>query len=64
MRRRRSRYPSRYNRSERRTGLLLPALAAVAVLAGFVYLVRVADGIEPPQQEVRVDLPTLFERAP
>lgn len=63
MRRRRSRYPSRSNRSEGRAGVLLPALGAVAVLAGFVYLVRVADHVEPPQKEMRVDLPDAFNRA-
>lgn len=67
MRRRKSmRFSSRSGRSSgggARRGWLVPALGAVALLAGFIYLVRVADGTHPPQKEVHVAVPNAFDRA-
>ena len=65
-RRRGMRFSSRSRRpsgGEGRRGFLVYGLAAVALIAGFVYLVRVADELEPPRKEIRVAVPNAFDRS-
>lgn len=67
MRRRRSmRFSTRSRRSspaQGRPSWIIFGLAAVALIAGFVYLVRVGDELEPPRQEIRVAVPDAFDRS-
>lgn len=46
-----------------RRSLLLPVIGLVVLIAGFVYLVRVADSVDPPQEEIRVAVPDAFDRS-
>ncbi len=45
-------------------GLALPILAGIAIIGGFVYLVRLGDSVVVPQQETRVELPNAFKETP
>jgi hypothetical protein len=44
-----------------RTGILLLGAAAVAVVVGMVYLVNVADNVDPQRSEKRIELPDAFK---
>jgi hypothetical protein len=44
-----------------RAGLIMIAGAAVALVLGFVYLINVADGVDPQRKEVRIELPDAFK---
>ena len=44
-----------------RTNLMMLAGAAVALVVGFIYLVNVADSVDPQRKEVRSELPDAFK---
>jgi hypothetical protein len=44
-----------------RTGMILLGAAALAVVFGMVYLVNVADHVDPQRSEKRIELPDAFK---
>ena len=44
-----------------RTGMLLLAVTGIAVAFGFVYLMNVADTVDPQRSEKRIELPDAFK---
>ena len=44
-----------------RTNMMMFGAAAVALVLGFVYLVNVADGVDPQRSEKRIELPDAFK---
>jgi hypothetical protein len=44
-----------------RTGIILLGAAALAVVVGMVYLVNVADNVDPQRTEKRIELPDAFK---
>jgi hypothetical protein len=44
-----------------RAGMIVIAGAAAALVLGFVYLINVADGVDPQRKEVRIELPDAFK---
>ncbi|KAF0184466.1 MAG: hypothetical protein IV086_00875 [Hyphomonadaceae bacterium] len=44
-----------------RTGMILLGAAALAVVVGVVYLVNVADHVDPQRSEKRIELPDAFK---
>lgn len=44
-----------------RTGMILLGVAGFAVIFGFVYLMNVADGVDPQRSEKRIELPDAFK---
>jgi hypothetical protein len=41
--------------------MAMMAGAAIALVLGFVYLINVADGVDPQRKEVRIELPDAFK---
>ena len=44
-----------------RTGMILVGAAALAIVVGTVYLVNVADHVDPQLGEKRIELPDAFK---
>ena len=44
-----------------RTGMILIGAAALAMVFGMVYLVNVADHVDPQRSEKRIELPDAFK---
>jgi hypothetical protein len=44
-----------------RTGIILLGAAVLAVAFGMVYLVNVADDVDPQRTEKRIELPDAFK---
>lgn len=44
-----------------RTGMMFLGAAGLALIAGFVYLIHVADGVDPQRAEKRIELPNAFK---
>ncbi len=44
-----------------RSGMMMVGAAALAVVLGFVYLINVADGVDPQRSEKRIELPDAFK---
>jgi len=44
-----------------RTNMILLGAAAIAVVFGFVYLINVADHVDPQRSEKRIELPDAFK---
>ena len=65
MRRRRRRGQSGLSRGlsaiSPRTLMIMAGCGLVLVAGGFFYLVNVADGVKPIQQEKRIELPNAFK---
>lgn len=43
---------------------MLLAVGGVAFIAAFIFFMRQADTLAPPQQEIRVELPDAFKDSP
>lgn len=44
-----------------RVSMAMMAGAAIVLVLGFVYLINVADGVDPQRKEVRIELPNAFK---
>ena len=44
-----------------RTGIVMLGAGAVVLVLGFVYLINVADGVDPQRSEKRIELPDAFK---
>jgi hypothetical protein len=44
-----------------RTGMIFLGVAGIALIFGIVYLVNVADGVDPQRSEKRIELPDAFK---
>ena len=44
-----------------RTGIVMAGAAGLALVAGFVFLIHAADGVDPQRAERRIELPDAFK---
>jgi hypothetical protein len=44
-----------------RANMIVIAGASLALVAGFIYLMNVADGVDPQRAERRIELPDAFK---